>query len=53
VGKSVLGLEKDLRLVMEPYTARNLKVCFFIYKDFVHWCLRGEKHIRTQGPMQV
>ena len=28
VGKSVLQLETDLKRVMEPYTALNLKVCF-------------------------
>ena len=27
VGKSVLQLETDLKRVMEPYTALNLKVC--------------------------
>ena len=29
VGKSVLQLEMDLRRVMEPYTALNLKVTIF------------------------
>ncbi|KAK3739595.1 hypothetical protein QZH41_011222, partial [Actinostola sp. cb2023] len=37
VGKSVMNLENDLRHVMEPYTARHLKVRKHnVLKDFVH-----------------